>query len=133
MHNIYAALSSSNLTYNGIKNLNVFYDSSLINLKAFDPDTVEYPEYVVIQKLNFDYVTNTMDTKNQTIVVDFGDTNHKEAYYSDGNCFVKNLFLEDKKIVLVSGLADSKPIIYGSQTSTRCKMRMSKHPSICAA
>ncbi len=112
MHNIYAALSSTNLEDNGIKNHNVFYDTSFIDLKLIDTDTDQYIEYLIIQKLNFNYEENEMDTKHQTIVVDFGDTGHKEAYYSSGNCFVKNLVLEGKKEVLVCGLDEGKPVIY---------------------
>lgn len=118
MYSIYSALTSVDSTTEGIKGMNVFYDTLFINFKSFDSDESEYVESVLIEKVVFDYTSNTIKTDSTGHLISFGDTGTPLPYRSTGNTFVDNILFEDRKQVLVCGLSSlsggnvSMPVIY---------------------
>lgn len=118
MHSIYPALTSTDSSQ-GIKNINVFYDTMFINFKAYDADTLENIEYILIEKLKFDYNQNLIKSFSNGSIISFGDTRTALPFKSLGNTFIDNILLEDSKTVLVCGLSattDTITVNVGSET-----------------
>lgn len=100
---LYNALLSASINQ-GIKDMNVFYDTLFLNLKTYDSMSFTSVEYILIDKLLFNYDTNTIDSDKSNII-SFGNTANISPDSSNGNCFIDNILLPDKKIVLICGLS----------------------------
>lgn len=99
----------------GIQDVQVFFDSYIFNLKVKNGS--EYSNIVLIEKISFDYSTETIERLKNPIVVNFGNTGTSIPNFSNGNCFL-NAFknAEDNMIILI-GLkqmnnGNTIPIIY---------------------
>ena len=103
MNTFYNVLTGSS-TLQGIKNIDVFYDTLFINIKADDSLTSQKKEYVLINRILFNYDTNVIDSDTGNVVF-FGDTKYNAPYASDGTCFIKNILLPHSKTVLMCGLS----------------------------
>jgi hypothetical protein len=99
----------------GIKNLEVFYDTLFFRLKI--KDGAEYKDTILIEKIEFDYTNETVDRIKNAIMVDFGDTESSEPSTTTGNS-VLGCFLDKRdKGVWIVGLkiatnGNTVPIIY---------------------
>lgn len=101
MNTIYSALTS-NSTTQGIKGIDIFYDTSFINVKA--SSTYGTKEYLLIDKLTFDYSTNVIDSETSNIIL-FGDTGSTCPRSGNGNGLIDNILIEHDKKVLICGLS----------------------------
>jgi hypothetical protein len=105
MYSIYSALSCGNSLNEGIKSINVFYDTLFVNFKSWDSVDNSHYENLLIEKVSFDYVTNSLNTYTNGHLLNFGDTGTRMPFRSNGNVFIDNILLENKKTVLICGLS----------------------------
>jgi hypothetical protein len=100
MVSIYNALTANGtLSASGIKNLKVFYDTLLINIKADNKDIT------LIENINFDYDTNLISALDNSTILNFGDTFNYSAEKTNGNGYIDTVFLEKEKVLLICGLS----------------------------
>jgi hypothetical protein len=113
--NTLAQILTQQYSNQGIQDLDVFYDSYFFNLKI--KNSLEYNNVLLIEKLGFDYSSESINQLKSGITVNFGDSEESTPFYSKGNCFIKSILLEGRKQVLVVGLkkminGNTIPIIY---------------------
>lgn len=81
------------------KGIDVFYDT------VFHVQKLDGHDVLSIYKLDFDFSTEELNTKNIPFTVDFGDSGTSAPNTATLNCFVDNLLLDNEKAVLVCGLS----------------------------
>ena len=101
MLNLFSSLTSTNYNLQGIKNLKVYYDTLLVNLRA--NVTTNY-EFVLLEKLAFDYADNVILGSDKSFIINFGDVGYVEPYKTNGNCYIDSILLEKSKNLLICGL-----------------------------
>lgn len=100
MASIYNALTANgSLSSCGIKNLKVFYDTILINIKS------DAQDLAIIENINFDYDENIITALDNSIILNFGNTQNNSAEKTNGNGYVDTIFLEKEKTLLICGLS----------------------------
>lgn len=108
MHSIYTALlSSGTLSTQGIKGMKVFYDSLFLNFKVPDEFSEEVLDYLLIEKLEFNYETGRMETAERDYLISFGNSGFSEPHLSQGNCYADSVLDEKNKNVVVVGIVKS--------------------------
>ncbi len=108
MHSIYTALlSSGSLSTQGIKGMKVFYDSLFLNFKVPDEFSEDITDYLLIEKLEFNYDTGLMEVAERDYLISFGNSGFAQPHLSQGNCYGDSVLDEKNKNVVVVGLLRS--------------------------
>ncbi len=99
----------------GIQNLELFYDTLVLRLKI--EDAGEYKDTILIEKIEFDYASETIQRLKNGIMINFGDTLSPLPYTTSGNTFLGNFLDSRDKGVWIVGLRTSQngntvPVIY---------------------
>ena len=105
MHTIIQSLTS-----NGIQNMEVFFDTLVLNIKA--EDYPQYFNYILIDRINFDYDTASIVPNGKEFLISFGDTEHSGPFLHTGTSHIDNVLLEKEKRILICGLSATMPIVY---------------------
>jgi hypothetical protein len=106
MNNIFEALTSNGtLSSCGIKNINVFYDTLVTNIKTTDRN-----EYVLLDKIDFNYTANIVESEKNSIILNFGNTESNIPNNTNGNCYVDSVLHEKEKILFICGLSSLNTI-----------------------
>lgn len=106
-----------NLEYSnqGIQDLEIFYDSIFFKVKILDGSS--YNDAVLIEKIGFDYESETLERLKNGILVNFGDTEFSQPFKSNGNCLVDTFLDKRDKGVWLVGLkviqnGNTIPVVY---------------------
>lgn len=99
----------------GIQNLEIFYDTLILRLKIKDAE--EYKDTVLIEKIEFDYASETIQKLKNGIMINFGDSLSPLPYTTSGNTFLGNFLDNRDKGVWIVGLrtlqnGNTIPVIY---------------------
>lgn len=107
MFNIITSLTGNNLNQ-GIQDFQIFYDTLFLNFKVKDNNFSNYYDFILIEKLTFDYNNISFSSDNKNYLIDFGDTSSSLPKVSiNGNIFIDNILLEKEKIIFICGLSSS--------------------------
>lgn len=104
MYSIYTALTGDS-SNEGIKSINVFYDTLFLNFKSYDSLSGTYTDHVLIEKIKFDYDTSLIESASQGHIISFGNSETPIPFHSTGNTFIDNILFETQKSVLICGLS----------------------------
>jgi len=110
MTNLYSELFDKN----SIQNFEIFFDSIILDTKV--QVSTEFKNFVIIEKIKYNYNTTSFESDNKGNLIDFGDTGFTEANKTNGNCCVDFIFNNKQKTCYIVGLSTignvSSPIIY---------------------
>jgi hypothetical protein len=119
MYNIYDTVFSNGNT-EGLQNFDIFYDTAFFNIKADDEG--KFVNLLLIEKIHLDYDTGMLDSPQNGIIINFGDTEIPQPIYSTGNTLVNCLLDSRNKMVYVTSLSTitdrTIPIIYSYNINT---------------
>ncbi len=76
----------------------VYYDT------LFHCRRINKEDILTIYKLDFDYVTGSLNQKNVPIVINFGNSNSITPYNSTRSSFVNTIYIKKEKAVFILGL-----------------------------
>jgi len=113
--NTLAEILKDSYSYQGIQNLEVFYDSLFFNLKI--KDSSNNYNILLIEKIKFDYENENIERIRNSLSINFGNTGTDSPYYSNGNCFIKAFLDKGSKRVYIVGIrqmnnGNTIPVIY---------------------
>jgi hypothetical protein len=113
--NYISEILTNNYTNQGIQDVKICYDSVIFNVKVKNNN--QYFNFLLIEKIKFDYDNNEIIKTDNGIIINFGDTEHSQPFKTKGNGFL-SCFLEKKnKKVLLVGIKQTDsgntiPVVY---------------------
>lgn len=81
------------------KSLDVFYDT------IFHVQKLNGHDILSIYKLDFDFDTEELNTKNIPYIIDFGDSGTSLPFTAISSCFIDNILIDSEKAVFVCSLS----------------------------
>jgi hypothetical protein len=107
-------------SYQGVQDLNVYYDTFVFNLKS-KKNSSNY-NFLLIEKFIFDYNTSEIKRTKNGLVLNFGDTASDAPFFSNGNCFLGSFLDSRYKNVILVGIKQinngTVPVIFSYNINT---------------